>query len=132
ILDEPTNWLDPMMQKRLFAELKKRSANGVSILLSSHNLGEVEEYCDRVAFIKEGKVLAITDLNKMLRHQKIITTVGGQEIIHTSVQILEQDEMKRTFRYNGDSALLLKLLQEANPDDFTVNNESLEERFLNL
>lgn len=40
--------------------------------------------------------------------------------------------MKRTFRYKGDSALLLKLLQEASPDDFTVNNESLEERFMNL
>ena len=68
-----------------------------------------------------------------MRHpQKIITTIGGKDIIHPSMQLLEQGEVKRTFRYKGDSALLLKLLQEASPDDFTVNNESLEERFLNL
>ncbi len=132
ILDEPTNGLDPMMQKRLFTELKNQSANGVSILLSSHNLGEVQEYCHRVAFIKQGKILAITDLKEMRHPQKIITTIGGKDIIHPSMQLLEQGEVKRTFRYKGDSALLLKLLQEASPDDFTVNNESLEERFLNL
>lgn len=132
ILDEPTNGLDPMMQKRLFAELKNQSTNGVSILLSSHNLGEVQEYCHRVAFIKQGKILAITDLKEMRHPQKIITTIGGKDIIHPSMQLLEQGEVKRTFRYKGDSALLLKLLQEASPDDFTVNNESLEERFLNL
>ena len=40
-----------MMQKRLFTELKRQSEKGVSILLSSHNLGEVQEYCDRVAFL---------------------------------------------------------------------------------
>ncbi|MEN2774278.1 ABC transporter ATP-binding protein [Acetivibrio clariflavus] len=132
ILDEPTNGLDPMMQKRLFAELKNQSANGVSILLSSHNLGEVQEYCHRVAFIKQGKILAITDLKEMRYPQKIITTIGGKDIIHPSMELLEQGEVKRTFRYKGDSALLLKLLQEANPEDFTVNNESLEERFMNL
>jgi len=38
ILDEPTNGLDPMMQKRLFTELKSQSANGVAVLLSSHNI----------------------------------------------------------------------------------------------
>lgn len=120
------------MQKRLFTELKNQSANGVSILLSSHNLGEVQEYCHRVAFIKQGKILAITDLKEMRHPQKIIATIGGKDIIHPSMQLLEQGEVKRTFRYKGDSALLLKLLQEASPDDFTVNNESLEERFLNL
>ncbi|WP_265442627.1 ABC transporter ATP-binding protein [Acetivibrio straminisolvens] len=132
ILDEPTNGLDPMMQKRLFAELKNQSANGASILLSSHNLGEVQEYCHRVAFIKQGKILAITDLKEMRHPHKIITTIGGKDIIHPSMELLEQGEVKRTFRYKGDSALLLKLLQEASPDDFTVNNESLEERFMNL
>jgi ABC-2 type transport system ATP-binding protein len=132
ILDEPTNGLDPMMQKRLFDELKNQSTNGVSILLSSHNLGEVQEYCHRVAFIKQGKILAITDLKEMRHPQKIITTIGGKDIIHPSMQLLEQSEVKCTFRYKGDSALLLKLLQEASPDDFTVNNESLEERFMNL
>lgn len=132
ILDEPTNGLDPMMQKKLFSELKNQSANGVSILLSSHNLGEVQEYCNRVVFIKQGKILAITDLKEIVQQRKIITTFGGKNIIHPSTQLLEQDEEKRTFRYQGDSELLLNLLQEASPNDFMVNNESLEERFMDL
>lgn len=60
LLDEPTNGLDPMMQKRLFGELKEQKERGMTILLSSHNLTEIQEYCDRVAFIKNGKISAIT------------------------------------------------------------------------
>ena len=131
ILDEPTNGLDPMMQKQLFTELKNQSARGVSILLSSHNLGEVQEYCRRVAFIKQGKILAVTDL-KEIQPQKIVTVWGGQEIMHPGLQLLEEREGKRVFRYQGDRAVLLQLLHEAGLEDFTVENESLEERFMDL
>lgn len=132
ILDEPANGLDPVMQKRLFTELKNQSAKGVSVLLSSHNLAEVQEYCHRVAFIKNGNILAVTDLKEIRQPRKIVTITGGKDIDHPSVQLLEQDGAKRTYRCQGDSALLLKLIQDAGPDDFTVNNESLEERFMDL
>lgn len=132
ILDEPTNGLDPLMQMRLFAELKNQSAKGVSVLLSSHNLGEVQEYCDRVAFIKQGKILAVTDLKEMRYPQKIITIWRGKCLTHTNMQLLKQSEGKRVYRYQGDSTMLLKLLQESAPDDFTIENESLEERFMDL
>ena len=120
------------MQKRLFTELKNQSAKGVSVLLSSHNLAEVQEYCHRVAFIKNGNILAVTDLKEIRQPRKIVTIIGGKDIDHPSVQLLEQDGAKRTYRCQDDSALLLKLIQDAGPDDFTVNNESLEERFMDL
>jgi len=132
ILDEPTNGLDPIMQKQLFTELKNQSANGVSILLSSHNLGEVQEYCHRVAFIKQGKILALTDLKEIRKPQKILTTWGGKDIAHYDIQLLERNEAKRVFRYKGNSSMLLKLLQDAEFDDFTIENESLEDQFMNL
>jgi len=132
ILDEPTNGLDPMMQKRLFTELKSQSANGVAVLLSSHNLGEVQEYCHRVAFIKQGKILAVTDLKEIRQPQKIVTIWGGKDITHPNMQLLEQKENKRVLRYQGDSASLLKLLHEADMEDFTIENESLEEQFMDL
>ncbi|PKM49312.1 MAG: ABC transporter ATP-binding protein [Firmicutes bacterium HGW-Firmicutes-7] len=132
ILDEPTNGLDPMMQKQLFTELKNQSTNGVSILLSSHNLGEVQEYCQRVAFIKQGKILAVTDLKEIHQPHKIVTTWGGKDIIHPSIQLLKQKEVKRVFRYQGNSVLLLKLLHQADLEDVTIENESLEERFMDL
>lgn len=132
ILDEPANGLDPVMQKRLFTELKNQSAKGVSVLLSSHNLAEVQEYCHRVAFIKNGNILAVTDLKEIRQPRKIVTITGGKDIDHPSMQLLGQDGAKRTYRFTSGSALLLKLIQDAGPDDFTVNNESLEERFMDL
>ena len=132
ILDEPANGLDPVMQKKLFTELKNQSAKGVSVLLSSHNLAEVQEYCHRVAFIKNGNILAVTDLKEIRQPRKIVTITGGKDIDHPSMQLLGQDGAKRTYRFTSGSALLLKLIQDAGPDDFTVNNESLEERFMDL
>jgi ABC-2 type transport system ATP-binding protein len=132
ILDEPTNGLDPIMQKQLFAELRHQASKGVSILLSSHNLSEVQEYCHRAAFIKQGKIVAITDLKENHPRYKIVTTWGGNQISHNDCNVLEQKDGMRVFRYQGNSALLLKLLSEANPDDYTIVNEGLEDRFLNL
>jgi ABC-2 type transport system ATP-binding protein len=133
ILDEPTNGLDPMMQKLLFSELKSLvSGNGTAVLLSSHNLAEVQEYCDRVAFIKEGKILSITDLSEKVEPMKILTVWGGKELSHTTLKLLEQEGQKRMYRYSGDSSTLLQLLQDSRPEDFTVEKESLQERFLNL
>lgn len=132
ILDEPTNGLDPMMQKKLFNELKSQSANGVTTLLSSHNLGEVQEYCDRVAFIKQGKILAVTDLNVHRHPHKIVTIWGSNSIDHPRMELLEKQEAKYVYRYQGNSKLLLKLLQEVELEDFTIENESLEDQFMNF
>lgn len=54
ILDEPTNGLDPLMQHYLFKEMTERNKEGMTIFLSSHNLREVQEYCTRAAFIRNG------------------------------------------------------------------------------
>jgi len=132
ILDEPTSGLDPMIQKRLFSELKNQSSKGVSILLSSHNLSEVQEYCDRVAFIKQGRILTITDLKDIGQPQKIVTIWGGQGISHDGLKQIREDGGMKVYRYEGDSSVLLRLLQQAKPDDFTIENEKLEERFMNL
>ena len=54
IMDEPTNGLDPLIQKVLFSILKDLAKDGVAILISSHNMKEIQDYCDRVMFIKKG------------------------------------------------------------------------------
>ncbi|RNF38733.1 ABC transporter ATP-binding protein [Planococcus salinus] len=67
ILDEPTSGLDPLME-RVFQEcVMEAKAEGKSILLSSHILSEVEKLCDKVAIIRQGKIIEKGTL-KELRH----------------------------------------------------------------
>ncbi|MEA4921429.1 MAG: ABC transporter ATP-binding protein [Clostridiaceae bacterium] len=132
ILDEPTSGLDPMVQKDLFMELKSQAAQGVTILLSSHNLAEVQEYCDRVAFIRDGKIIAVSDLAGAAKNpRKIISVYGGTQTPN-GLELISEDGNKRIFRTDSDGAELLKMLCELNPDSFTVQHESIEERFMSL
>ncbi|HET9850578.1 MAG TPA: ABC transporter ATP-binding protein [Candidatus Saccharimonadales bacterium] len=57
ILDEPTSGLDPLMQEEFFALVRESSASGATLFISSHNLSEVQKMCDRVGFIREGKLV---------------------------------------------------------------------------
>jgi len=58
ILDEPTASLDPLMQERLYVELRGLAASGSCVFLSSHTLDEVERLCERVAIIRDGQIVA--------------------------------------------------------------------------
>lgn len=132
ILDEPTNGLDPMVQKDLFTELKRQAASGVTILLSSHNLSEVQEYCDRVAFIRDGKIIALTNLADAEAELNKIVTVSGGGDAPKGLELVSQENGKRVFRTTVDGVELIKMLSELNPSSFTVQQESIEERFMSL
>ncbi|MDL2205677.1 ABC transporter ATP-binding protein [Eubacteriales bacterium OttesenSCG-928-N13] len=132
ILDEPTNGLDPVMQKVLFEELKRRTALGATVLLSSHNLAEVEEYCGRVAFIQEGSILAVTNLGEAVTHRKIITVTGGPGSAPEELTLLREEGEKKVYRTELSGKVLLAAIAAMAPEDFTVENESMEEYFWNL
>ncbi|MDL2301111.1 ABC transporter ATP-binding protein [Lachnospiraceae bacterium OttesenSCG-928-D06] len=131
ILDEPTNGLDPIMQKKLFIELQRQTQKGATVLLSSHNLTEVQEYCSKVAFIKNGKILTVKDLKK-IQLQKIITVYGGDHNTIHNADIIQQGNNKCVFRHNNDSASMITLLKKIKPLDFVVENESMEDYFMTM
>ena len=58
ILDEPTSGLDPVMQEVFIEYLKNEKKRGKTILLSSHIFSEVDATCDRIAIIKDGKIVS--------------------------------------------------------------------------
>ena len=80
ILDEPTNGLDPLIQKRLFEVLKKANKEGTTVFFSSHNLVEVENFCDRVAVIKEGKIIDTVVLEKLAKKAALKIVLSCKEI----------------------------------------------------
>jgi len=132
ILDEPTNGLDPVMQKLLFEELKRRTAEGSTVLLSSHNLAEVQEYCRRVAFIKDGAILAVADLAESAEPKKVLSVSGGGAILPEGLELIRDGGGRRVFRSALSGRALIYALRELGPYDFTVENERMEDRFWHL
>jgi ABC-2 type transport system ATP-binding protein len=75
VLDEPSSALDPLMQERIRAMLRRAAASGRTIFFSSHTLGEVEALCDRVAIVREGRIVAdatLDELRSKARHEFVI------------------------------------------------------------
>jgi ABC-2 type transport system ATP-binding protein len=66
ILDEPTSGLDPVGRRLVRDIIRDLSRAGTTVFLNSHLLSEVEITCDRVAFIKQGKVVRISPLNELV------------------------------------------------------------------
>ncbi len=65
ILDEPTSGLDPLNQQEFYKIAAEARANGSTIFLSSHVLPEVERTCDRVAIIREGRLIKIDHVSAL-------------------------------------------------------------------
>lgn len=65
ILDEPTSGLDPLMQRTFFDLIREENDRGATVLFSSHILSEVQRICDRVAIIREGRVISVQSIAQM-------------------------------------------------------------------
>ena len=70
ILDEPTEGLDPLMQHQFYAILEELRGAGRTIFFSSHVLSEVERVCDRVAIVRQGRLVALEDIPTLLARRK--------------------------------------------------------------
>ena len=69
VLDEPTSGLDPVMQQVFIDFIKEEKKRGKTILLSSHMFNEVEATCDRIAIIKDGRIVTIFNAN-FIKHNE--------------------------------------------------------------
>lgn len=69
IMDEPTTGLDPLMRDYFLDLLKREKEKGKTIFMSSHIFQEMEEVCDRVAAIREGKIMDVIDMDKIRYNQ---------------------------------------------------------------
>ncbi len=138
ILDEPTNGLDPEGIKELrelIIKLAKEEKMGV--MISSHNLAELDNFCNKVCIIKNGEVLETKSINELKaeeNHQytifKINSTNKVNEMIENAV-ILNEKEFKVTGQ-EKEIAEKVKKLVENNYEVYEVRKEetTLEEAFL--
>ena len=80
VLDEPTSGLDPLMQEEFERMMDEVKSEGKTIFLSSHMLAEVEDVCDRVGIIRDGRLVAVEDVAalKSKRLRSIEIEFGGR------------------------------------------------------
>jgi ABC-2 type transport system ATP-binding protein len=79
ILDEPTASLDPLMQEKLYRRLREFVADGRTVFLSSHTLGEVERLCGRVVILREGRVVADDTLDSLRAKARRVVTIQWRD-----------------------------------------------------
>jgi ABC-2 type transport system ATP-binding protein len=75
IMDEPTKGLDPLVQQTFMEVIREEAARGKTIFMSSHVLSDVEKVCNRVAIIKDGKIVAEEDMEGLKRKSGKIVEV---------------------------------------------------------
>lgn len=134
ILDEPTSGLDPLMQKTFFEVLKEENKKGATIFFSSHILSEVQEMCNKVAIIKEGKILKTEEISVLRDAQfKKIMINFNNEISNINIPGAINAVTLGTsvkFLYNGDINNLIDTLHKNKIKNLTIEEPSLDEIFM--
>ncbi len=137
ILDEPTSGLDPLIQNHLFNILNEQNKKGTTIFFSSHVLSDVEKFCHRVAFIKEGRIIIEDDIDSL--KEKLLSRItfrvkeGTEEITLQTPGVIsaEKNENGTSLLYHGDIPQLLKELSQLQIEKITITEPDLEDVFMN-
>lgn len=139
ILDEPTTGLDPLIQNQFYNLVRERTKRGKTVFMSSHILSEVQTICDRVGFMKQGKLVEVVDVNKAKRSNKKEVRL----VIHAGTKPMQLPKFKQLdvithtknelrFVTAEPSKELLRWLSVQPADDVTIQSVSLEDMFLKL
>ena len=136
ILDEPTNGLDPLIQKKLFELLEEARKKGTTVFLSSHNLVEVENLCDRVAVIKDGKIIDTIIIEKLSKKLGLKVVIKSNEINEGKIteiggQVVSKEKQEFVFYYNNDIDNLVKELSKYKIEKLLISEKTLEDTFMN-
>ena len=130
ILDEPVDGLDPVMRRQVWSLILADVAQrGTTVLISSHNLRELEDICDHVGIMDHGKMLLERSLADM-QGSTVKLQIAGE--IPEGLNILHQSSFGRlhTLIVRGTADQVERIAAAANPAYFDVLPLSLEEIFI--
>ena len=137
MLDEPTSGLDPLVQQTFFATMHEAVRDGATVFLSSHILNEVERSCDRVAIIRDGRLVQVdrVDALRDLAHHQIELRFAGDppaeqfRAVPGVSDVVAEDHILR-LRVQGSITPVVEAAAKAGVVDFLSREPSLEEIFL--
>ena len=91
LLDEPTTGLDPLMREAFINALEEEKKRGATILMSNHMFDELDETCDYVAFIKDGHIVDIVDMEE----------IHNRPVKKFQISFFEQSDCDKAFQGEG-------------------------------
>lgn len=142
ILDEPTSGLDPVMQDVFVKYIHEEKARGKTILLSSHIFSEIDSTCDRIAIIKDGRIVSDFIADDLKHASKKYYDVrfkseADEKTFENKISSISSADMIKT---DGERAYLsvddkdlnafISLLSNLDPVAFSNRRESLEDYFM--
>ena len=134
ILDEPVDGLDPVMRRRIWSIIMADVAeNGTTVLVSSHNLRELEDVCDSVGIMNKGKIMIERSLNELQENiVKIQLALPDGESLPEGLDILHKSNTGRlqSLIMHGTQEELTEKLQSAHPLFIDAVPLTLEEIFI--
>jgi ABC-2 type transport system ATP-binding protein len=136
ILDEPTGGLDPLMQQTFFELLREENKKGATILFSSHILGEVQRLCNRVAIIKEGKIIRTEKISSLMENStkrfrlELAAEPDKKQFQVAGVNDLSVIDNNVSFLYRGRMNDITKVIAKLDLLNMLVEEPDLEEIFL--
>lgn len=141
ILDEPTTGLDPLMRAEFTSILKEEKKRGKTIFMTSHMFEEVEQTCDKVAFIKNGKIIAVKPTDEIKHHEDKVYRIeftSDKDYLQFSSEKFEfanKDESKNQVTLNVNDRqinALFKVLKGYDVKSITEIKYTLEKYFKSL
>ena len=135
LLDEPTDGLDPLMEAEFQSVVREASQRGQTVFLSSHLLDEVEDVCDRVAILREGRLIEVATLADLRRLNTTVFDVRFDGPVPTVTDVdgvVQVDATKAGLRISvtGSPQPLLARLGALPVTEVRSHTPTLEEIFI--
>ncbi len=139
LLDEPTSGLDPLMQQEVYRLVREAQAAGTTIFFSSHIIGEVQAIAERVAIIRDGRIVQTVEPRELISMSVRRVRVRLREplpegalVAVPGATLIERDGDSLTVQIEGEMDALIKTLAAFPVVDLETERPSLEEIFLTL
>ncbi len=138
VLDEPASGLDPLFQRTVLDLIIDAAAGGATVLFSSHQIGQVERAADRVAILRDGKLVVDGNIDQLKGDEKIVEAIFASDVPATPA--LSGDPRVRHVERSGrilrayvrsDAAEIARSLETLGPRAVQVVDLTLEDIFVN-
>ncbi len=135
ILDEPTSGLDPIMQNVLHEILLKEKEKGTTILYSSHVLNEVSSLCDRVGFIKDGKIIKEDTMENVRKDNFTYLIINSKDVkkikSDLKLKVVRESDNEIVLFNDLNPNILINKLNKYDIDKVLIEEIPLEDLFIN-